>query len=262
MQNDSSTADSDTIITETPQKRTKILSFVRRTSKLKVTDETALKTHGKQYLLDLPRDNSPLSVQKGYKLDVNSAFGMDSEHATEQAVSAKIVMEIGCGMGDQIIYAAENDKRTKFLGVEVYLPGIARIIKRASEKSLTNIKLANADATDLITAINDRQLDEVWVFFPDPWHKNKHKKRRLLTADFAKSLVPKLKPNGILRIATDNADYAKFIRTSLDSVTQLKPTSTDRFAGRLVTAFERKASVRGDVVFEVEYVINTSLMSN
>lgn len=124
--------------------------------------------------------------------------------------SAELVLEIGFGMGQSLMEMAKAAPQRNFIGVEVHPPGIGNLLKLAEQEQLTNIRVYQADARIVLQqCIADESLDCVQIFFPDPWHKKRHHKRRLIQQDFLDELRPKLKRGGILHLATDWEPYAR-----------------------------------------------------
>lgn len=118
-------------------------------------------------------------------------------------------MEIGFGMGGQLLAAAVAYPRQNFLGVEVYRPGVGAVLCQLIQKGLSNIRLVAQDSVDVVEyGLKEATLDRIIILFPDPWPKKKHHKRRLIQVDFAKQLAKKLKPGGLLMMTTDDDDYA------------------------------------------------------
>ena len=120
------------------------------------------------------------------------------------------MLEIGSGSGDAVVEAAARHPGWDFLAVEVYRPGVAQTLTRLGASGATNVRLVQANAVDVLrTALEGVQLHEVWTFFPDPWPKAKHHKRRLVTPATAALVAGRLAPGGRWRLATDWPDYAE-----------------------------------------------------
>jgi tRNA (guanine-N7-)-methyltransferase len=237
--------------------RTKPVSFVRRSGRL--TDKQKrlwAERHG-DYLVDVPRAVARTSVDPGFVLDAAAVFGR----------TAPLVVEIGSGLGDAVVEAAATDPGRGYLAVEVYQPGLAHTIARAEragatrgQKGLPNLRLVQANAAELLeTTLPAGSVDELWVFFPDPWHKARHHKRRLVTAEFAALAARVLRPGGTLRLATDWAEYAEQMIEVLDANEDLANAHgpgglAPRFERRVLTGFERKAHQAGRGIADLEYV--------
>ena len=123
-----------------------------------------------------------------------------------------LVLEIGFGMGDSLLTMVEQSTNTNFIGIEVHPPGVGRIINNAGGKGLSNLRVYMADALDVLAdCIPDNSLDRLQLFFPDPWHKKKHNKRRIVQPAFVSLVKQKLKVGADFHVATDWEDYAEHI---------------------------------------------------
>jgi tRNA (guanine-N7-)-methyltransferase len=165
----------------------------------------------------------------------------------------RLIVEIGTGRGENIVAAALREPGSDFLGVEVYGPGLARAMVQAEAArpgGLPNLKLIQADAPELLAALPEHIVDELWVFFSDPWPKARHQKRRLISLEFARAAARILKPGGIIRLATDWDHYAEqmrevFAQASSIGFEPVHPEPQPRFEGRVVTAFEARGIREG-----------------
>jgi tRNA (guanine-N7-)-methyltransferase len=170
----------------------RIKSFVTRAGRLSPAQAKAIATLGPQFCI--PYTKAPL--------DFSSVFSQ----------SAPTILEIGTGMGETTAHIAAHMPEKNFIGVEVHTPGIGSLLKRIDENQLTNLRLIQHDAVEVLThMIAPASLSCVHVFFPDPWHKKRHHKRRLIQTEFIQLLVKKIKPGGFIHCATDWQDYAKHI---------------------------------------------------
>lgn len=160
---------------------------------------------------------------------------------------ARLVLEIGFGDGETLAAMAEADPETDYLGVEVHLPGIGHLLLRAARAELTNLRVLRADAFDVLERrLPDRCLDRVQIFFPDPWPKVRHHKRRLIQFPLIALLVRKLKFGGQLHIATDCGDYANFILGLLNATPELiNQAAGNGFASRPAYRPLTKFELRG-----------------
>ncbi|WP_395377164.1 tRNA (guanosine(46)-N7)-methyltransferase TrmB [Marinicella sp. W31] len=155
-------------------------------------------------------------------------------------------LDIGFGNGESTAFAAAQHPDVNLLGIEVHLPGIGHLLIRMHEQDLNNVRIMRDDAVDVLqTQITDASLDAVHVYFPDPWHKKRHHKRRLLNADFISLVISKLKSGGRLHIATDWEEYALEVQALLIQFADLENTVSDngfadRPAWRPETKFERR----------------------
>ena len=124
-----------------------------------------------------------------------------------------LVLEIGFGNGEQLLFAAEHEPERNFIGVEVHGPGVGRLLNGLAAGNLSNVRVYQHDAVEVLrNEIADAALDEVRIYFPDPWHKKRHHKRRLIQPEFVALLCDKLKTGGQLHLATDWQNYAEQMR--------------------------------------------------
>ncbi|WP_369371569.1 tRNA (guanosine(46)-N7)-methyltransferase TrmB [Promicromonospora sp. Populi] len=236
--------------------RTKPVSFVRRSGRLTDRQKRIWDQRHDVYLIDVPRAVARTSVAPEFVLDTAAAFGR----------KAPLVVEVGSGLGDAVVDAASTDPGRNYLAVEVYQPGITHTIARAERAGaalghdgLPNLRLVQANAAELLeTTLAAGSVDELWVFFPDPWHKARHHKRRLVTAEFAVLAARVLRPGGRLRLATDWAEYAEQMFEVLEPNEDLANphgpgTPAPRFERRVLTGFERKAHQAGRAITDLEY---------
>lgn len=159
---------------------------------------------------------------------------------------APLHLEIGIGDGENLIAMAAAAPDNNYLGCDVHRPGLGHTLMRIREESLSNVRLVETDAVDLIATMAPGSLDGVYVFFPDPWPKKRHHKRRLMQTAILELLADRLKRSGRLFFATDDADYAESVLEAVErSPRWLNLAGSRRFAPRpccrLVTQFERQA---------------------
>jgi tRNA (guanine-N7-)-methyltransferase len=167
---------------------------------------------------------------------------------------APLVLEIGSGMGDATIEMAAADPDRHYLAVEVHTPGIANLVDLIDRRALTNVRVAEGDALDLVRALPADCLDAVHVFFPDPWPKARHHKRRIIQPAHVALLRSRLVPGGTLHCATDWAEYAESMRETLTADPELVDVHggyAPRPAHRPVTKFERRALTAGREIFDL-----------
>lgn len=201
-----------------------------------------------RYLLDVPRDVASTSVHPDARLDVASEYGRD----------AALIVEIGSGQGHAIVSAAASRPEDDFLAIEVFRAGLARTMLDADKAGVRNLRLVEANAPEVLsTYLPEGSASEVWVFFSDPWHKNRHTKRRLIRDGFGVTAARALADGGVLRLATDWEDYALQMREVLDAEQQFERGFdgdwADRFDGRVMTAFERKGITKGRDIRDLVY---------
>jgi len=170
------------------------------------------------------------------------------------------ILEIGIGMGDALIENARNHPDHNYLGVDVYKSGMGRVCEQIEANGINNIRLMRDDAVLIVEqCIGENTLDEILIFFPDPWQKRKHHKRRLIQPAFVNALCSCLKQGGILHCATDWDNYAKHMMQVLTDNTQLSNVSghgefaSDR-GSRSYTKFERRGETLGHRVFDLVFI--------
>jgi len=158
--------------------------------------------------------------------------------------AAPLVLEIGSGMGEATAALAAADPSRDVLAVEVHTPGVGALLRRLEDTGLTNVRVLEADGLDVLRARAPRSLDEVRLFFPDPWPKARHGKRRLVTTAFADLVADRLRPGGWLHVATDWAAYAAQVRQVLERHPRFGPVGSSR-GDRPLTRFERQGLAAG-----------------
>ena len=215
----------------------RIRSFVTRAGRLSIAQARALEELGPQFLIEYAK--APL--------DFAAAFGR----------SAPVILEIGFGMGATTAHIAKAMPDKDFIGVEVHTPGVGSLLKQIGEEGLTNLRLIQHDAVEVLNnMIPDASLAGVHVFFPDPWHKARHNKRRLLQTPFVKLLAEKLAPGGYLHCATDWEDYAIQMLDVLGSEPLLQNTVegyAPQPAYRPLTKFENRGIKLGHGVWDLVF---------
>jgi len=173
--------------------------------------------------------------------------------------SAKRVLEIGFGNGEALRFAAQHDRERDLIGIEVHAPGVGRLLNALAEDGSDHVRLYHHDAVEVLNhEVADGSLDEVRIYFPDPWHKKRHNKRRLVQPAFADLLVRKLSPGGRLHLATDWQDYAEQMWDVLDAtaglVNRAGPRgSVARPPWRPQTHFETRGQKLGHGVWDLLY---------
>jgi tRNA (guanine-N7-)-methyltransferase len=210
--------------------------------------ERAFAEQSEFYLLQVPRNVSSTSVHPDARLDAVTTFGR----------TAPLIVEIGSGQGHAIVAAAASRPDTDFLAVEVFRAGLARTMLDAQREGVQNLRLIDANAPEVLsTLLPAGSVSELWIFFPDPWHKKKHIKRRLVSEGFGALAARVLREGGMLRLATDWEDYALQMREVLDADPLLERAFAgdwaERFEGRVMTAFERKGIAKGREIRDLVY---------
>jgi tRNA (guanine-N7-)-methyltransferase len=222
---------------DSPHRRT-IRSFVLRTGRMGTGQMRALETLGPRFVLPY----APMPLQAA------AVFGR----------SAPLVLEIGFGMGDATAQIAQALPDTDFLGVEVHTPGVGALLKHIGEQDIRNLRIVQHDAVEVLEhMLAPQSLDGVHVFFPDPWHKKKHHKRRLIQPGFVAKLVSRLKPGGYLHCATDWQPYAQQMLEVLSAEPGLRNTAegyAPKPGYRPLTKFENRGLKLGHGVWDLVFV--------
>ncbi len=203
-------------------------------------------------------------AQERALVDLWPRFGL--EHGAEpldlDAVygrSAPRIVEIGFGNGENLAALARARPDVDVLGIEVHRPGVGRLLLTADQLGLANLRVVCHDAVEVLgQRIAPGSFDQVLIFVPDPWHKKRHHKRRLVQPEFASLVASRLKAGGILRLATDWEPYALHMLEVLDACPELRNVSADgRFvpqpAERISTRFERRGLRLGHGVWDLAY---------
>lgn len=218
-----------------PPARKPIRSFVLRTGRVGPGQQRALDMLAPQFVL--PFAAAPL--------DVAATFGR----------SAPVILEIGFGMGDATAQVAAAAPQTDFIGVEVHQPGVGALLKRIGEAGLTNIRILQHDAVEVLQQmVAPASLAGVHVWFPDPWHKKRHHKRRLIQPPLVELIVSRLAPGGYLHCATDWQHYAEQMLEVLSAAPGLVNTAAGyapKPAWRPLTKFEARGLKLGHGVWDL-----------
>lgn len=253
----------------------RVLSFVRRSGRLDARLQRAWDTYSSEYLLDINAGEGSLDVREG--------FSFDGEYVRKVWGNANpLIVEIGSGQGENVVAAAEANPGMNFLALEVYDPGVAHTLLLAGKNGLGNLRVAQVNAPELFKVMADGVAAEVWTFFPDPWPKKKHHKRRIVQPELAGQVRRSLADGGVWRIATDIEDYALHVHEVMDGldgwenaggVTVSLPVEhvgkgnadmaadmphadfaeSMRFEGRVLTNFEKKGLAAGRVIHDFTY---------
>jgi tRNA (guanine-N7-)-methyltransferase len=217
------------------QKTRPIRSFVLRQGRLTVAQQRAVETFLTVYGISY----APAM------LDLDAAFGR----------KAPKILEIGFGMGKATAQIAQTNPDKDYFGVEVHTPGVGNLLRLVEEHNLTNLRVIQHDAVEVLhDMIADSALDGIHIFFPDPWPKKRHHKRRLLQADFVRLLRDKLKPGGYMHFATDWEEYAQWALDVLRAEPQLNNTVqgyAPRPEYRPLTKFEQRGLNLGHGVWDL-----------
>ena len=193
-------------------------------------------------------------------------YGLDlhqGQHALDGAFTrtAPVVLELGFGMGDSLLEMATNYPHQNFIGIEVHVSGVGRLVNEASKLGLDNLKIFCADGKDvLLHCIPENSLERFQLFFPDPWHKSRHHKRRLVQPEFVDLVVSRLRPGGLFHMATDWIPYAEAATEVLAGTPSLSNCATagqlycDRPTYRPLTKFEKRGANLGHSICDLIYM--------
>jgi tRNA (guanine-N7-)-methyltransferase len=213
-----------------------IRSYVVRGGRLTPAQQEAIESLWPIYGID--KDQSVL--------DRESVFGRDAE----------LVFEIGFGMGDSLVAMAAQHPDRDYIGIDVHPPGIGTILRDIHEAGLTNLKVMQADAMEVLAdCFDDGSLQRIQVYFPDPWHKKRHHKRRMIQPPFVDALAKKLCVGGVLHLATDWENYAEQMMEVMSASPHfLNMAGEGEFAAeheRVETKFERRGRRLGHGVWDL-----------
>lgn len=226
--------------TSADRPRRTIKSFVLRSGRMTEAQTRALEAHQQHYGLRVA--DGLLQPEKTFLR------------------SAPLVLEIGFGMGQSLVAQAQAQPQWDFVGIEVHKPGIGKLLQMTAELQLNNIRAYHHDAVEVLEkCIADNSLDRVQIFFPDPWHKKKHHKRRLIQSGFIQQLRNKLKTGGVIHIATDWHDYAEHIMEVMEQADGFYNQSgeyafAERPESRPLTKFEQRGKNLGHGVWDIFFV--------
>jgi tRNA (guanine-N7-)-methyltransferase len=224
-----------------------IKSYVKRAGRTTTGQAKAFEVWGPQYLLQYAPE--PLNMTK--------AFGLNGQ----DAATAPVILEIGFGMGEATAHIAKVRPHDHFLCCEVHEPGVGALLKRIGEQDIHNIRILQHDAVEVIdNMLPLSSIDGVHIFFPDPWHKSRHNKRRLIQTPLIAKLAARLKPGAYIHCATDWEPYAVQILEVLSAEPLLKNTADASNGGyaqkpdyRPLTKFENRGLKLGHGVWDVVF---------
>ncbi|ALO43240.1 tRNA (guanosine(46)-N7)-methyltransferase TrmB [Pseudoalteromonas phenolica] len=217
----------------------KVRSFVKREGRL---------TKGQAAAIEKCWSSMGLEHSQGL-LDFSQVFGNDND----------VVLEIGFGMGKSLVEMAKNAPHLNFIGIEVHRPGVGACLMEADEAGLTNLRVFEHDAVEVLAdCIADGSLTTMQLFFPDPWHKKRHHKRRIVQPEFVESLRQKLRVGGVFHMATDWENYAEHmleVMTAAPGYENISETQdyVPRPDNRPLTKFEQRGHRLGHGVWDLMF---------
>ena len=201
-----------------------VLSYARRGGRFTPTQQASWDAHHRAWVVPEDAVDDPAFSWAG-------VFGRE----------APLIVEIGSGVGEATAALAAQRPAYDVVALEVWRPGVAHALGLVAEAGAENVRLLSVDAVWCLEHLfGPAQVEEVWTFFPDPWPKTRHHKRRLVTPEFARLTASRLRPGGLWRLATDWAEYADQMRAVLEAEPLLEGGVVERWADRPVTKFERK----------------------
>jgi len=224
-------------LTDDGRRMREVLTYARRGSRFTPKQQAAWDAHHAAWFIPDEAVDEP-----GFSL----ASVFDRE--------APLIVEIGSGVGEATAALAASRPGRNVLALEVWRPGVAETLGRLAAAGVTNVRLCSVDALWVLEhLVQHGGLDELWTFFPDPWHKTRHHKRRLVNATNARMIAERLAPGAVWRLATDWADYAEQMREVLDAEPLLDGGVVERWAERPITKFERKGVAKGREITDLLY---------
>lgn len=200
----------------------RIRSFVKRETRLTAAQARALEVHMPAY--GIPADDSPI--------DLSALLPQDT-----------IILEIGFGKGESLFEQAQQNPTQGFVGVEVHRPGVGQCLNRIHEAGLANVRVCNQDVIEFLARLSPASLSGIQIFFPDPWHKSRHHKRRLIQPSFLEVIFPLLKPGAFVHCATDWEEYALHMRAVFAADPRFHNAAENGFIprpNRTLSAFEAR----------------------
>jgi len=217
----------------------RIRSFVKRAGRMTPSQEHALEHYWQRFGLQLDQDT----------LDFSQLFGNDHP----------VIMEIGFGMGDSLSTMAATMPDNNYIGIEVHRPGVGRLLNNLATQELTNVRVFCDDAIEVMAqCISDGSLAGVQLFFPDPWHKKKHNKRRIVQPQFAQDIRQKLTSDGVFHMATDWQPYAEHMMEVMEAAQgYTNQAGAQQYSQqpdfRPSTKFQRRGEGKGHGVWDLMY---------
>jgi tRNA (guanine-N7-)-methyltransferase len=224
-------------LTQNGLRRREVLSYARRGGRFTPSQQESWDAHHRDWVVPEDAVDDP-----GFSW--REVFGR----------RAPLIVEIGSGVGEATAVLAAQRPEHDILALEVWRPGVAHTLGLVAETGAGNVRLLSVDAVWCLEHLfGPGEVDELWTFFPDPWPKTRHHKRRLVTSGFAALAASRLRPGAVWRLATDWGQYAAQMRGVLDAEPLLEGGQVERWADRPVTKFERKGRAAGHQIIDLAY---------
>lgn len=224
-----------------------VVSYARRSARMNGAQQRAWDTYSDDWVLPLPAGERATSVSPLASVDWAAAFGRE----------APLIVEIGSGTGHAISGLAQALPDANLVAIEVFTPAVASTLGRLARHNVKNVRLVVADGAQALPVVfTEGSILELWTFFPDPWHKTRHHKRRLVSAELAAVVASRLAPGGIWRLATDWDDYAEAMLAVLAAEPGLVNCNdgwAPRFAQRPQTKYERRGLEAGRTIHDLAF---------
>lgn len=224
-----------------------VVSYVRRSTRMRPQQQAALGRHRATYVVDVPAAELSTSISPTATVSWAEVFGR----------TAPLVVDIGPGAGESLAATAASRPEVDVVGFEVFEPALAAAIMRLVKADVHNVRLVQADGVQgLRYLFAPASLTEVVTYFPDPWHKARHHKRRLVSPEFAELVASRLAPGGVWRLATDWDDYADAMVTAIGTCPRLRNRHAGwapRPASRPLTKYEQRGLAAGRTIHDLEY---------
>lgn len=245
----------DQSATRRPRVHRDVVSFVRRSARMNDSQLKAWEAWNASRVVRVEQHETETSIAAGASVDWAREFGRE----------APLIVEIGSGTGDSLVAMAKEHPEANVVAFEVFQPAVASTLGKLAREDVGNVRIVMADGQQgLERLFAPGSVSELWLFFADPWHKARHHKRRLVSAEFAQLVASRLVEGGVWRLATDWEDYAQWMREVLDVAPGLVNEHLDpadpahtgwapRLAIRPVTKYEGKGVAAGRTIRDLTY---------
>jgi tRNA (guanine-N7-)-methyltransferase len=224
-----------------------VVSYVRRSARMNTAQQKAWDLHNENWVVPLDPGERDTSVAASARVDWTAVFGRE----------APLMVEIGSGTGHAITELALAHPDANLVAFDVFMPAVASTLGRLARHGVTNVRLVVADGAQALPVVFDEAgITELWTFFPDPWHKARHHKRRLVGAEFAGVAASRLTTDGTWRLATDWDDYAEAMLATLEAEPGLVNRHdgwAPRFELRPLTKYEQRGLDAGRIIHDLAF---------